>query len=252
MKVTTLPFFIGALVQLADSNTGIVYAQIEPLVDVDVDVDISVQTRDVNGCFPGNARVLTSPHGQVNQIKHVRVGDHVVSVDQGGESKTVEVVYLPHLSNHGDHEFLEIRCDTEETDEEKTIQLTPNHFIFEMSRDDEDHKNKFVAVMAQEVEIGSQLAAWNHSLEFVEPCWVSEITPVILSSGVYTAFTSSGTLVVNDLIVSSYANLRHYGHDSAHSVAAVHRAMYKAGEADATWFRRINDKIEYLLAGKRS
>lgn len=189
--------------------------------------------------------------GFTQRIDQVQVGEKVASVSDDGELAFVDVVYVPHLKNNLASPFLQIECQRDDNDDQRSkLMVTPDHFVFKSTT--ESAFEAFSSSRADEVEVGDWL--WELSPSASGPCQVvaTKEIPEGIENGVYTLFTENGQLVVDNILASSYAGTssQYYDHAAAHMGTVVHRFVhYIMGQSSSRWFRYLNDHVlEPLVA----
>jgi len=162
-------------------------------------------------CFPGESEVLTSDNQRV-QLSDLKVGQSIATY--GGSNSTFSEVYT-FLDYQKDIylDFLELHY-FEEDGKEGKMALSHEHLILAKRTGDA----KFV--QAKDVKVG----------DFIFKNIQGSITPVIVSSitigkykGAFAPATLDGTVIVNDIVVSSYAVI---SHSVAHAFMAPLRLAY--------------------------
>lgn len=206
--------------------------------------------------FAGSSEVMMADGVTTKPIKDVQVGEFVRSGCQQEkiEDNAVEVVFLPHDSNNEFvAEYLVIRCRVLDTHTnikydgedsfftDMSIKTTRNHFVFALTTDETP-----TAIEAGTLRQGDHLVTAKGF-----PCTISNISSAS-EKGIYSLFTNSGTMIVNGLLVSSYANpyfdsneegssyRNWYSHNVAHGVAMFHRMLYSIG-VSGEWIRYSHD-----------
>lgn len=169
-------------------------------------------------CFPGSATVVVEGVGATS-ISQLQLGDQVL-VDNEGNYETV-YTFGHYEPNSSKTDFTKI---TTETGEELT--LSPNHMV----------KTTTTTTPAVQIKKGDSLI--HRTTSTTDAAIVKSVKTVQLQNGMYAPFTSSGYLVVDDMVVSNYVSLdaQQYLHINgmktpfthqwiAHSINAPHR-MY--------------------------
>jgi hypothetical protein len=127
---------------------------------------------------------------QPKYIKDIQLGDNLLT--DNGFSK---VVLIPHRDPDQPANYLVIQTNTD-----KTIKISANHMISV----NKTFKN------ASEVKLGDSLYTYNGNQETV-----SSVTTETIK-GVYAPFTENGTLVVDGIVASCYAEVNN--HNKAHRI----------------------------------
>ncbi|CAF1525380.1 unnamed protein product, partial [Didymodactylos carnosus] len=149
----------------------------------------SVPIRD--GCLYGDDFVLLQD-GSRKQLKNLRSGDKVYSVDKQGKVVKDEIIMML----HGGPKF-EAPFYTLTTSSNRTISLTGHHLIMKYSP--EEKHSRMVA--ANELKVGDYLLIGDNRQ--TEPVPIMSIE-LLYKTGIYTPMTYTGTLLINDVAVSCY------------------------------------------------
>jgi hypothetical protein len=163
-------------------------------------------------CFPGEAQVTLENNERV-QLNDLKVGDSIATY--GGNSPSYSEVYT-FIDYQKDIylDFLELQY-LEESGKQGKIALSHEHLIMAKRFGEA----KFV--QAKDVRVG----------DYIFKSFNGTVSPVIISSirvakykGALAPATMDGTVIVNDIVVSSYAAA---SHNVVHAVFAPLRFAYK-------------------------
>jgi hypothetical protein len=151
-------------------------------------------------------------------MRHLSAGDQVQVVTLDGEVR-VDTVYA-FLHREPDHvaDYLQIT-----TSDRQTVTISPSHLIFR-SHSDKDTFGQSHAVFASVLQVGDVL--WKPSesdASVLAPTRVTEIEQVE-AEGVYAPVTTQGTLLVDRVAASCYAEYPH--HQAAHQALAPLRLLH--------------------------
>jgi len=135
-------------------------------------------------CFPASSTVVVKGSGVV-PMKDLRIGDEVLVAD----SKYEPVYSFGHYKPKAAVEMLQIT-----TSNKSTVRLSRDHLIYVASRNT-------TTIPARHVRIGDQL------VNTVGDVIIVTSVKVVPEYGLYAPFTSSGTLIVDGILVSSYATM---------------------------------------------
>jgi len=164
-------------------------------------------------CFPGESQVMLENNKRV-KLNELKVGESISTY--GGNTPSFSEVYT-FLDYETDIylDFLELHY-LEESGKQGKIALTHEHLIMAKRFGEPQF------VQAKEVKVGDYIFKSSHN---------GTVTPVIVSSvsvgkykGAFAPATMDGTVVINDIIVSSYAAI---SHNVAHAAIAPLRLAYK-------------------------
>ncbi|XP_015199889.2 desert hedgehog protein [Lepisosteus oculatus] len=204
----------GTLAQLAvEAGFDWVYYESKSHVHCSVKSDHSV-TVEKGGCFPGSAQVSLAGGGQVS-LSTVSSGMHVLAVDKAGLLVPSRVLLFLDRDAGRKACFIVL-----ETKEETRLRLTPSHLLFLSSKRTLD-LSLYQASFASEAMPGKFVLVKSEGGE-LHP---SQILSVSLEEdvGVYAPLTEHGTLFVDGVLVSCYAELN--DHSLAHWVFAPLRVL---------------------------
>jgi hypothetical protein len=185
-------------------------------------------------CFSGDSFVRLS-NGENKQIDSLQIGDEILTIDQSKLISTEVIMMLDkHISKEGKSFFffdkilnktnfilalfyvLKTSCDNE-------ISLTGYHLIGIISS-----QGNINYKIAKQIQIGDLLLNEN-----LKPCPVTNIT-IQIKKGYYSPLTMKGTLIVNQILASSFAHVKN--HDWAQFAMFPIRYYYKL-----TRFIHLND-----------
>ena len=147
-------------------------------------------------CFPSTSLVNTFDAGE-KPISCLKYGDMVQTVD----TRTNKIVYTKfitylHRDDHALSEFIQIK-----TNKNKAIKMTDKHLIAKMAGN-----QNIEYVFAQNLNVNDVLVSYDDDAENVVYEEIIEIKKYVEEMGVYAPLTESGTLLVDNILVSCYAN----------------------------------------------
>lgn len=142
------------------------------------------------GCFPNNAKVRLEENNQELEIVELKIGDKILSYNsKKKEYEYSPVIFIPHEKTSEKYQFLKIKIDND-----ISIIMTENHFI----PTDVDTIKR-----ASELKIGDILQIINsssnpslRSIQYIEK---------VNENGLCTVITENEYIVVNNIVVSSFA-----------------------------------------------
>jgi len=155
-------------------------------------------------CFPGNAQVVEANKGPI-YLEDLRIGDSVLT-SNGDFSKVYSFGHRDNVSE--DITYVELNFDEEGS---IPLHISANHFIF-VSLDDTSTR----AVRAGDLSVGDYILMQVE--ETTKRVMISEIRETV-HDGAFAPFTMSGSLIVNNVAVSSYAMLEGYPDSYSHELA---------------------------------
>jgi hypothetical protein len=134
------------------------------------------------GCFPGDSRVEVQNKGSI-AMKDLTIGD-MVKVDRNAFS---QVYSFGHLDATTEASYLSIK-----TGLARPLVVSKDHLLF---------LHGIGAVPASAVSVGSKL-------QVIDGTTVVESVIPVTGTGLYAPFTKAGTIVVDDVVSSSYVSLQ--------------------------------------------
>jgi len=183
-----------------------------------------------NICFSGHNEVEIKGKGRV-EMKNLRIGDMVLV----GDNKYESVYSFGHLDDHDESEYLQIYTGSSSPTHRRPLEISSDHMVFV-----EGHHS----VPASRVEIGDKLILGSDPHTLVEVVAIKSI----VRRGSYAPFTKSGTIVVNDILASSFVAFQdeeylHIGGYAtplsfqwlAHTFEAPHRMICALGFCGETY-----------------
>jgi len=193
----------------------------------------------VASCFPGDATVQTENGNRIS-MNRLRVGDRILTVDVAtGRSYFDDVIAFLHRSETAKSSFVRLHLQ-----DGSALTLSRRHLVYvlveqhvqQSSTEMELGSPRFAeSVKAGDfvVRVGSPEPSQNASDVIVER--VVHISAVHSANGVYAPLTTSGNLVVDGVLASSYAEIN--SHRVAHWAMAPVRAFHAASKylAFASW-----------------
>uniref|UniRef100_A0A183TS98 HintN domain-containing protein n=1 Tax=Schistocephalus solidus TaxID=70667 RepID=A0A183TS98_SCHSO len=156
------------------------------------------------GCFPGAALAMR-PNGSVVPLSRVKIGDTILTYDLSKHDiQPTTVVSFLHRDEHQFSTWIRITFAS-------GLLLTANHLIYRrLSRNTETAD--VTSVFAKEIVPGDFILCSTTPREaFCEVLKVTEENGTLTggSIGVYAPLTSSGTMLVDGVLVSCYAHVRY-------------------------------------------
>lgn len=182
-------------------------------------------------CFSGTSRVYRQDGSSI-MMKDVRVGDHLL--DAYGEFSEV-LTFLDHRPDAPDTDYLQISTT------ESTLEITPTHLLLMRHHHD---SNAPRYLQAQRLRVGDSIFSINETIKEMK---VIEIIRNLKRNDAFAPLTESGTLVVDNIIASCYADYEY--HSIAHLVLFPFRFYHKIrnlGE-DAYKSNELHPYIHILL-----
>ena len=145
-------------------------------------------------CFPGSTKVESMDKGLIN-ISELKYGDYIKSYDlrQNKWIFSKFLLYL-HQDNHIQAEYISVK-----TSSSRTLQISMYHLIAT------NRSNKIEFLFANELKINDTLIIDNEKNELI-----IQLNKLV-DYGAYAPLLESGTISVNNILASCYANTKlHY------------------------------------------
>lgn len=151
------------------------------------------------GCFTGNTTVQLAT-GLTIPMSRLQIGDQVLSLNADGNLEYSEVVLFMHRNPSLRSRFLRLT-----TASGINITITPSHLILRWQKPNTTVLHEAIPVYAQDIRVDDQLLISGHT--GAARLHVDRISKIeeIFETGVYAPLTTSGTIVVNDVVASCYA-----------------------------------------------
>ena len=183
----------------AASNQTIIYQNITVLTYVTVNVSFAI-------CFPKNARVQLSDLSMI-KVSDLKPGHYIRTYDHSSkqivDSRFIDFL---HFDRSALFKFISIKTDEASV---PSLEISEYHLIQRLKRDSTD-EHEFV--FAKDLVKGDKLflLTQSGSMKYAE---ITELDEVY-EQGAYAPLTEHGTLIVNNVLASCYANT--YSHELAH------------------------------------
>lgn len=165
------------------------------------------------GCFPGTAMVNIIS-GQRKPLSELQLGDKILTTDETGHLISTEVLLFLHKDLDEPATFIVIEAEGHPY----SLRLTPNHLIFATR----DPRAGFLPVYAHRVQVGDFVQIFANGTQLL-PSKVVNVS-IQEKTGVYAPLTAHGTLLVDGVLTSCYANIE--WHEIAHRSFAPIRLLY--------------------------
>ena len=148
-----------------------------------------------NNCFPARATVMTNS-GEHKSLHELKVGEKISCVRDEGQQDYCEVIGFLHKQESGAHDYLSIHTDTGHK-----LEVSASHLIFR-SREKSCSVSNADDVFASEVTVGDYV--YVTTKKGLVSSMVTKIS-TIEARGYYAPLTSCGTVVVDGVLASCYA-----------------------------------------------
>lgn len=152
----------------------------------------SSQAAKYGGCFSADSTVRTST-GARRKLSELQIGESILAYDVV-ESRLVysDVIMFLDWDPEQNREFLHLELASG-----KTLTVTPTHLLLIAA------SNASRTIYAEQLQVGDRLLV-RDSNELVVKDVVVRVRPV-LRKGVFAPLTTTGTVVVDDVVASCYA-----------------------------------------------
>jgi len=165
-------------------------------------------------CFPAHSTVQLA-NGSTRAMKDLSIGDEVVTMDkkQNNTVKSEKIIAWLHRDTNMVGDFLDISLASG-----TRIAISPNHFIMRAATK-KSKKKQYEYVAASEIKPGDLLFQTTHKNDGTITLMPVPVQAVIIlknCKGVYAPATKSGTLLVDNVICSCYAQ---YDRVTSHKIA---------------------------------
>ena len=191
------------------------------------------------GCFPGHSIVHVKNRGPV-KMDALAIGDQVLSVDV----TTGQRIYEPVIGFLHRSETEPALFQTVQTEKNTTLTLTPDHLIYSSDDPADPGHLSRPPLFAGRLKIGSFVYVMDTTTSGSNPvrARVTDISRVH-GTGLYAPLTASGTMVVDDVIVSCYALV------DSHVIAHATMTPLRIGHRVKEFFREHSIGVfDYLSA----
>uniref|UniRef100_A0A914C738 Uncharacterized protein n=1 Tax=Acrobeloides nanus TaxID=290746 RepID=A0A914C738_9BILA len=196
-------------------------------------------------CFSGDTEVIMND-GETKRMDELKVGDWIMSVDNSNKLVYSRVKSWIHKLPQQQADFLKLTLS-----DETTLKITPQHLIYKTDciavgqRVKRSEFNK-TAIASDELRVGDCLyTSVQHSGQFIQNR--IENIEIVKETGVYAPLTTTGNIVVNDVLASCYSV-------ADHSTLQINFAKFieKFGELSRRIFGTTNllDEAELPLSSQ--
>ena len=175
--------------------------------------------RNSESCFPADGRV-TLETGNSIQVSALHPGDRILAMSFSGAPVYSEFISFLHMDSTQVATFLAIHTDTH------TVQISQKHLLYIQDKTNTKDFYDF----AKNVKVGQYLLTAAIEGSFV----ASRVNKVesFVDAGVYAPLTAEGTVVVDGVVASCYAEVQ--SHNMAHMAIWPYR-MWKQYVDSATY-----------------
>ncbi|BHF59944.1 hypothetical protein SprV_0100290500 [Sparganum proliferum] len=200
-KLAQLAYFKALFDWCFFSRDGYVHCSVKP---------DSIIVSQWFGCFPGAASAM-STNGSIVPLSQVKIGDTLLTYDLSKHAiQPTTVISFLHRDEHQFSTWINITF-VMPSHHVSSLLLTGNHLIYRsLSRNSKT--DDATSVFAKSIVPGDFIICSTNPVEaFCKVLRVSEVNGTLArgSIGVYAPLTSSGTLLVDGVLVSCYAHVRY-------------------------------------------
>ena len=180
--------------------------------------------KSTGGCFSGSSTYVDR-WGSRKQMHSLQIGEKV-QVVSNGSIYLEPVISFIHREQEKLQEFLSIT-----TTDNSNLKITEDHLLFV-------EKNGLPqAIPARGVKIGDTVSVKQN--ELMGTGTVKDIS-IVYEKGVYAPVTSSGTILINDVLTSCYFDV--LSHEWSHRAMGVVRAVYHVSPWMLQWISSVGEK----------
>jgi hypothetical protein len=165
-------------------------------------------------CFPGNSKLYAldsvSNSITIKSMNELNIGDQVLvkPSNENNMSQFSKIIGFLHKIENISSEFVRLYYDSEKN-ENKYISLTPKHLIWTKKKSDE-----FEFIPAYKIKENDILKYYDFDSKTERLVKVKKSIKIYLeNSGIYAPLTETGTLIVDNILVSCYSIIK--SHDLA-------------------------------------
>jgi len=151
------------------------------------------------GCFHGSSFVQTAEHGilTIQELAEEYQNARILTANAKGEFLYSPIKYWLHANPTLKHDYLEIRTN----ENEYTLSITPEHLMYTVENEKTDFHFRKV-VQAAELKVDDLILIHSSNGELI----ASKILEIkaMQKEGIYAPVTVEGSLLVNNVLASSY------------------------------------------------
>ena len=149
------------------------------------------------------------------QLNQLNINDSVLVVekkDQHEILKFSKIVSFLHKVESINATFKRIYYSSSSNDSKSFnyITLTEKHLILVGKRDENSSNKTFNYIPAKDVQIGDMLKYYDYNPKAHKIVYVNKVEDVALEEGIYAPLTESGTIVVDNILVSCYSMVKNH------------------------------------------
>ena len=194
-------------------------------------------------CFPGISRAIVKNSNKPKLTKDLEIGDEVLCFDSAKQ----ELVFSPvYMFGHRDPDqttlYLEIMTAA------GMIFISDKHLLFR-----QDQSGDPEAVFAEDIRCGDKIYQLDAKKQ-VEDLVPMDVVSIRKTSckGVYAPFTLAGTIIVDGMLASCYANIKKPSllelcpHALAHKILAPLRGLFQLGLSSRLMIKDGEDQPEII------
>lgn len=187
--------------------------------------NVNLCSKAAAACFPGAATV-TLPGGAKKAMRDLAVGDRVMVLKADGSAAFEDVYFFDHQVDGGSNEFVRLALT-----DGRALELSSGHFV-----PVGDSLAAARMTRARDVTAGATVLVMAAGGKAAEPVLVDAVS-IVHRAGLFAPVTSSGTVVVDGVVASTYSDwaldplfdalgLSHKLHAAMHVVHAPLRLAY--------------------------
>jgi len=163
---------------------------------------------NVLGCFSSENKVLVVNKGYVS-MDQLQIGD---TVQVGKGEKFSRIYSFGHYSRHTKAEYLQFHLENNKNNNNNSppLEITENHMVFVVGKTHRSNSNN--PIPASGVSVGDYLVTISDddNSKRIATTTTSRVIAIkkVNRIGAYAPFTETGTIVVNNVLASSYVSLQ--------------------------------------------
>ncbi|GIY72597.1 sonic hedgehog protein A [Caerostris darwini] len=222
------PSKYGMLARLAvEAGFDWVYFESRSHIHCSVKKEAAIPSKNI-GCFHGSSIVLTKKGPM--QMKDLKEGDEVASnFLQNGQLSYSKVIAFLHKDSNMEAVFVQLL-----TDSDNILTLTQRHLVFKWIN--QTPEATYAIMLKKGDSIYSRSVTGENKLSVI-----TNITLMVMK-GVYAPLTESGTILVDRVLVSCYAEVA--SHELAHAALFPVRFLHVISSFAISFYSEVQDYLD--------
>jgi len=152
-----------------------------------------------DGCFHGSSIVQTLHNGPMTIEQLAKYpNERVLTATRDDKFIFSPIKYWLHANPSMEHDYLEIRTENNAL----TLSITPEHLMYTLANETTDHHFRKV-IQARELKVGDIVVVHTLGAQLL----ASRVQRIVKTekTGIYAPVTADGSIIVNNVLASSYA-----------------------------------------------